>query len=216
MPTSNGNRGGAKYLLRRARSAGTVRPMSTWLWIAKAIAASFALSAIGAYVHGRAARTERRAGKLPLVRIDEVAAGARVRVEGCAVPRGGDVEAPYSGRTGLAVVSATVDEHQLDRRRELVAPFAVDDGTGVIDVDVAHVSIELPTVEVAAPLPARGFGAKFLSRHEPMRPTWTHVEGVVTAGDRVCVVGTAQRAADGTLALVGTARSPVLITARAS
>jgi len=190
--------------------------MSIWLWIAQGIAAALVLSEIGEYVHGRAARAARRAGKVPLARIAEVAPGTRVRVEGRALPRGEGVEAPYSGRAGLAVVSATVDDHRIDRRREQVVPFAIDDGTGVIEVDVAHASIELPTAEVAAPLPARGFGAQFLSRHERSRASWRHVEGVVAGGDRVCVVGTVQLAADGTRSLVGTARRPVQITARAS
>ena len=190
--------------------------MSIWLWIAQGIATALVLSAIGAYVHGRAARSARRAAKLPLARVDEVAAGTRVRVAGRALARGEGVEAPYSGRAGLAVVSATVDEHRIDRRREQVVRFALDDGTGVIEIDVAHANVELPTAEVAAPLPPRGFGAQFLARHERSRAAWTHVEGVVAAGDHVCVVGTVQLAADGTVRLVGTARSPVQITARAS
>ncbi len=101
------------------------------------------LGAVGLYTGWKRRRVYAAMADLDPTPVREVASPGTVEIEGTARPGDGLVEAPMTGREAVAV-AWTVEEwdergdtsHWREVARGVeVAPFAVDDGTGAIDVD---------------------------------------------------------------------------------
>lgn len=130
-------------------------------------------------------------------------AEVRVRIVGIAREVGGqNVQAPQTGRICVVALyerwqvgTRYTPEHVVDRVDRKV-PFAVEDATGsiVIDVATARMRLLMQVEEVSSSV----FGAGILANAE--RGTYAK-EGVVMPGDGVAVLGKVVRKEDGSLLL---------------
>jgi hypothetical protein len=149
--------------------------------------------------------------------IRELVDGARVRVIGTA--NGTElVKAPYTGAACLAFHGSSSARTAEGRRSQTlrgpdtreVRPFTIDDGTGTIAVDVAHVRLDLalhlPTDE---DVQNNVFGARMLARDTAGTSYYEHI---LEPASPVAVIGTVSRGDDGALRLVGTAATPLVVS----
>jgi len=160
---------------------------------------------------------------LPRTPIKDLVAGSRVRIVGIA--HGSDlVKAPHSGTRCIAVrteSSAAVrhgdgstgwtERFNAPTVHE-IRPFFINDGTGNIAVEIEHVTLDLDLVPVSnAQIQANVFGAKMIARESS---STSYKEWRLAQDSPAGVIGTVGTASDGTLRIVGTVESPIVISNR--
>ncbi len=162
----------------------------------------------------------RQIERVPARKIITLAENTHVRIVGAAMQLAGSdevVTGPYSGRPGLAIV---YERYALGRRRARVqlldrqvrhTPFAIEDETGTIALDLSHArfALDMAPAELAQRGPGRVFGADIIAGNE-LAPT-DNDEGGVVPGNRLTVSGFVQRNADGILVLAGTQADPLVM-----
>lgn len=156
--------------------------------------------------------------ELPCTAVRDLTEGARVRVVGKAQPAGELVKAPYSGQMCLAFHaqnSARVGDNEHGKtlrspESQDVRAFRVQDATGSIELDLAHVSLQLRRNLLSDDqLERHAFGARILAREaQDVR----YYEYVLVASDDVAVIGRVRRGQDGSLRLVGEPGEPLVIS----
>lgn len=195
---------------------------------------AIALAVVGAVLVGmlisfrrfmrRTAQADAKLHELPRTAVGALAEGARVRVVGKAIPAGELVKAPYSGKMCLAYrasSSAQLGDTNNYGGKSIrspesqgVRPFRVQDETGAIEIDLAHVTLELSRNFVSDQDAERhAFGAKILAREAQ---SVTYREYLLLANEDVAVIGRVRRSDQGSLGLAGNAGEPLVVSNRSA
>lgn len=155
---------------------------------------------------------------LPRTMIADLAAGARVRVVGLAYALGDTTVAPLSGKPCLAYDSKTFldgDNGSRGRKSQQVVPFQVADESGKIGLALDFVSLDLALLVLDREAPQlRSFGESIIQREAGAQGFGgvDHFEGILEPEQKVAVIGTVERAPDGSLRLTGTPAQPLVIS----
>jgi len=157
-------------------------------------------------------------------KISAVAEGTRVCVVGAVMQLPGSEEfvtGPCSGERALAIVYERyeIERTRYERRRILRdrivrhVPFALEDDSGVIGIDLAHatLSLKMVEVEVAKQGPNRVFGADIIAANQDGQTE--NMEGGVVPGNRLSITGRVTRSPSGVLVLSGTQAEPLTVVA---
>lgn len=155
---------------------------------------------------------------LPRTMIADLAAGARVRVVGLAYALGDTTVAPLSGKRCIAYDSKTFidgDNGSRGRKSQQVVPFQVADESGKIGLALDCVSLDLALLVPEREGPQlRSFGDSIIQRESRAQGFGgvDHFEGILEPEQKVAVIGTVERAPDGSLRLTGTPAQPLVIS----